>query len=157
MSDPERDLAADRRAEARRWLAVAEADLRVMQLCLDALPPELGAAAYHCQQATEKLLKGLLVLAAVPFGKTHDLLRLGDLAKEYYPEIGPALATVGRFTVWGFAFRYPGIEDVIHPSPSELQAAAGAMMPLSAVLRSRAIVAEDDTESSGTTNEHPPK
>lgn len=135
MSDPDHGLAAERRCEARRWLAVAEADLRVVQLCLAASPPEAGVAAYHCQQAAEKLLKGLLVLAAVSFGKIHDLVRLGDLAAEHYPDLGVALPSIGRFTVWGVAFRYPGLEDVHHPAPSELRAATQALIPLAAMLR----------------------
>jgi hypothetical protein len=41
-------------------------------------PPLLDVAAFHCQQAAEKLLKGFLVHASVDFGKMHDLEKLGQ-------------------------------------------------------------------------------
>lgn len=98
---------AKQRDEAKAWLAKADEDLAAVRACLDARPPVLGAAAYHCQQAAEKLIKGLLVLAAVPFRKTHDLDELSEAAAPVYPELDPLLAHVRVRTYWGFAFRYP--------------------------------------------------
>jgi HEPN domain-containing protein len=66
-----------------------------------------AVAAYHCQQAAEKLIKGLLVLAAIPFRKTHDLDELSHLAAPAYPGAEPLLAHLRVRTYWGFAFRYP--------------------------------------------------
>ena len=45
------------------WLAVAEEDRRVAAACIAMEPPLRGVAAFHCQQAVEKLLKGFLTLA----------------------------------------------------------------------------------------------
>ena len=59
-----------RRDEARRWLAVADEDLGAAEALLAVEPPRPKSAAYHCQQAIEKLVKGLLVLAGVTFRKT---------------------------------------------------------------------------------------
>ena len=59
MSGDDPQLAHDRGLMASRWLAVGQQDLRVVHLCLGAPAPELAAAAYHCQQAAEKRLKGL--------------------------------------------------------------------------------------------------
>jgi HEPN domain-containing protein len=95
------------RDEAKAWLATADDDLRAVRLCLDARPPVLGVAAYHCQQAAEKLIKGLLVLAAIPFRKTHDLDELSHLAAPAHPDVEPLLAHLRVRTYWGFAFRYP--------------------------------------------------
>lgn len=52
---------AKQRVEAKAWLAKADEDLRAIRLCLDGRPPVLGVAAYHCQQAAEKLIEGLQV------------------------------------------------------------------------------------------------
>jgi HEPN domain len=93
--------------EARAWLAKAEEDLAAVRACLDARPPVLGVAAYHCQQAAEKLIKGLLVLAATPFRKTHDLDELSAAAAPIYPDLESLLGYVRVRTYWGFAFRYP--------------------------------------------------
>jgi HEPN domain-containing protein len=49
---------SNQRHEANAWLARADEDLRAVRPCLDAPPPVLGVAAYHCQQAAEKLIKG---------------------------------------------------------------------------------------------------
>jgi HEPN domain-containing protein len=98
---------AKQRGEAKAWLARADDDLRAVRLCLDARPPALGVAAYHCHQAAEKLIKGLLVLAAIPFRKTHDLDELSYLALPAYPDVEPRLAHLRVRTYWGFAFRYP--------------------------------------------------
>jgi HEPN domain-containing protein len=98
---------ARQRDEAKAWLAKAGEDLGAVRVCLDAEPPLLGIAAYHCQQAAEKLIKGLLVLAATPFRKTHDLDELSEAAVPIYPDLGPLLDHVRARTYWGFAFRYP--------------------------------------------------
>ena len=98
---------AKQQGEAKAWLAKADEDLRAIRLCLDARPPVLGVAAYHCQQAAEKLIKGLLVLAAIPFRKTHDLDELSEAAAPIYPDLRALLDHVRVRTYWGFAFRYP--------------------------------------------------
>jgi HEPN domain-containing protein len=98
---------ARQRAEARRWLGVADEDLRVVALCLAADPAAVGAAAYHCQQAAGKLLKALHVAAATPFRKTHDLEELAERAAVLWPALSPHIEAVSTLTGWGFSFRYP--------------------------------------------------
>jgi hypothetical protein len=58
---------------ADAWLAVANEDRRVAAICVEADPPLRGIAAFHCQQAVEKLFKGFLTLADKRGGKTHSL------------------------------------------------------------------------------------
>ena len=70
---------------ARRWIAKADEDIAAAERLL-ALDDSLAAVAcFHSQQAVEKLIKALLVLAGVPFARTHDVIQLsallpGDLA-----------------------------------------------------------------------------
>ena len=123
MSGPDPDLDAERRREAGRWPTVAAADMRVMRMCLDAATPEAGVAAYMCQQAAEKLVKGLLVAAGVGFARTHDMARLGDLAAAHYPARRELLAATGRLTAWSSAYRYPGVEEPVEPSQTVLREA----------------------------------
>ena len=144
MSGPDtRGERRTRRLEAGRWLAVAEADRRAVRLCLAADPPEAGIAAYHCQQAAEKLIKALLVLADIPFGRVHDLARLGDLAAARYPALQSLLARIGRMTVWGYAYRYPALEDTAEPSPVALREAgemSSSVWPIRRAPRSLAVL-----------------
>ena len=115
------DEASERRREAAGWLAIAREDVRVARACLSLDPPAYGVAAYHCQQAAEKLVKGLLVFASTPFRKTHDLDELGDLAVSHYPECQHLLDAIRSLTVWGIAYRYPGVEDISEPVPDEAE------------------------------------
>src|SRR6266853_1004857 len=81
--------------EARRaWcrLAVADIDRQTVAACMAAEPPLRASAAFHCQQAVEKLLKGFLVLAAKRFRKTHSLAQLGAAAQASFPEIAELVA-----------------------------------------------------------------
>ena len=119
MSGDDPELAHDRRLMARRWLALAVEDLKVAGLCLDAREPVPHASAYHCQQAAEKLIKGLLVLADIPFTKTHNLRRLGTLAVPLYPRHEKLLSATYLFTSWAFDFRYPGPESGIPDDPTD--------------------------------------
>ena len=82
MSGPD---PADVWDEVVGWLRVAEADRRAATVCMDSGPPLLEVAAFHCQQAVEKLLKGFLVHASVDFTKTHDLERLGAVVVVHFP------------------------------------------------------------------------
>jgi HEPN domain-containing protein len=113
------DETETRRHEAARWLAIAKEDARVARGCLRLEIPAPGSAAYHCQQAAEKVVKGLLVIAGAAFTRTHDMDELADVALVHYPKQKPALEAVRRLTFWGIAYRYPGPEDVPEPLPSE--------------------------------------
>lgn len=117
MSDDE-SIGPERRREASRWLTIALEDRRVASACIALEMPSFTVAAYLCQQATEKLLKGLLIAAGVPFRKTHDMDELGDLVVIRYPGEVDLVAKVRRLTVWAFAYRYPGIEEIIEPQPT---------------------------------------
>ena len=115
------DEASERGREAAGWLAIAREDVHVARACLSLDPPARGVAAYHCQQAAEKLVKGLPVVASTPFRKTHDMDELTDLANLNYPECRDLLDAVRALTVWGFAYCYPGTEDIPEPVPSEVE------------------------------------
>ncbi|MBV9814691.1 MAG: HEPN domain-containing protein [Alphaproteobacteria bacterium] len=89
------------------WLAVANEDRRVAGICLTADPPLRGIAAFHCQQAVEKLFKGFLTLAGKRGGKTHSLRELGGAAAASFPEIGELAAASKDWSDWATDFRYP--------------------------------------------------
>jgi HEPN domain-containing protein len=116
MSGPDRAAAPENRREARRWLAIVAEDIDVAKAA--ARLPRLGASAFHLQQAAEKLLKALLVLAGEPFRRTHDLDHLVARSLPLYPQFAPTLGAVRHLSVWGVAYRYPGLEDLEEPPPS---------------------------------------
>jgi hypothetical protein len=112
------------RARAEAWAALAEIDRRSAVACLDADPLLPSSAAYHCQQAAEKLLKAILVRAGIMFRRTHDLRELGDAVVARHGDLLPMARAVEGWTVWGTAFRYPAEADPEpEPSAAELGAA----------------------------------
>jgi HEPN domain-containing protein len=82
-------------------------------------PPVRGAAAFHCQQAAEKLLKGFLVLAARRSRKTHSLAELGAAAQESFPEISDLVVGATGWSRWAVDFRYPTRRGRVKPAPDE--------------------------------------
>ena len=95
------------RREARRWFVLAREDVRAVDACLGSAEPVLGPAAYHLQQAAEKAIKGLLVTENVAVGRTHDLVRLGDLASSHYPAWIGHFERLAPISIWNSAYRYP--------------------------------------------------
>ena len=135
-SDPERDK--DRGIVARRWLTIARTDVRAVEVCLADADPLMGIAAFHCQQAAEKLLKGLLVLGDMPFSKTHDIGKLYDLAGSRYPDRRAAIATLVPLTDWAVVYRYPGDYEFVEPSLDDLRTALRAIEDLASYLHVQA-------------------
>jgi HEPN domain-containing protein len=127
---------ADIWEEILAWLRVAETDQRVVMVCLASNPPVLGAAAFHCQQAAEKLLKGFLVHASIDFGKTHDLERLGRIVASHFPSVASLVAAVEGWTSWSIAYRYPDLADPDPvPSADELSQALQSIARLADALK----------------------
>ena len=115
---PEEATQEDRRWEAAQWLDAAREDVRVVYACLGLFEPALGGAAYHCQQAAEKLTKGLLIVAEGKFPRTHDIETLGALISPYYAEISGLMERMKRLTDWNGIFRYPGSAAFRNPPDS---------------------------------------
>lgn len=103
--------------EVLGWIKVAVSDMRAARVCLNADPPICDIAAYHCQQASEKLLKGFLVRGNRDFGKTHNLGKLADAVVAAFPAIDPLVEPLRDWTQWSIAYRYPG-EEQDEPEPT---------------------------------------
>ena len=118
---------ADHRADlpgednARRWLGHAERDSLAAKACLEADQSVPEVSAYLCQQATEKLVKALLVLANIPFPKTHDIEALRDLVAAAFPELISLIDPLIYVTEWAVVFRYPDLTEDIPPSAEEIR------------------------------------
>ncbi|MGA1860146.1 HEPN domain-containing protein [Azospirillum sp. 11R-A] len=124
MNDNDRSASLE---EARRWWRVAAEDRRVAQACLAMDPPSLGNAAYHCQQAAEKLMKGLLVSAGLGFRKVHDLDELASVTAPLYPELADDLDHCRPFTSWATEYRYPPEDESPPPSPDAISEALAVL------------------------------
>lgn len=117
-------------AEARRWFAKADEDIRAAGALLVLAPPAVDSAAFHCQQAAEKILKGLLIAARKKAGKTHDLAGLATAVSEAFPSIRDDLDPFPPLTPWFVATRYPDIDIEPRPTASEVSAALQRLQAL---------------------------
>ena len=100
----------------REWLDHVDADLNAAWSCARGPRASPTRAAYLVQQAAEKLVKAVLVALEINPPRTHDIEDLVSLMPSEGPE-RRRLELLRRFTVFAFAFRYPG-EDVSEPEPT---------------------------------------
>jgi len=91
----------------RQWLRLAEGDMRLAELALSADPPISWGAAFHAQQAPEKLLKALLTHHRVEFRKTHNLDYLLELGVAVEPDVEAFRGAVAKLTDYAVELRYP--------------------------------------------------
>ena len=123
------------RAEALRWLSRVEDDLDMVAAAIERGRHRPGA--FHVQQAAEKLLKIILVLAGEPVPRTHDLdrlIRLTGIGDELPDGAAEHLAAL---TSWVTIGRYPEPEDEIAPTPDEIEEARVVLRLLEACVRTR--------------------
>lgn len=106
-------------ATVREWMRKAHNDLRTARLALAAEPPILDTGCFHCQQAVEKVLKGVLLWHGVRFPKVHTLGLLFDLAQQKddaLEELRDRCEWLTRFAVQP---RYPHGRDPTHDKARE--------------------------------------
>ena len=90
----------------RRWLRTVSIDMRAIASCIDGPEPSPEAAAYHCQQAAEKLVKARLVHRGIDPPKLHSIAALIALlpADDAFASVFKPFV---KFTAFGYAYRYP--------------------------------------------------
>ena len=103
----------------KAWLRVVDTDVSSIVNNLDGPEPCATAAAFHCQQAAEKIVKAILVSSAIAFPKSHDIGALIRLLPPDHPLV-PEVAPLARFTPFVAVFRYPGASfmDAMVEEPS---------------------------------------
>ena len=91
----------------RPWFTVIERDIKAIRNNLFGPDPVPAAAAYHCQQAAEKLVKAVLVSIGRNPPRIHSIVALVDAIPADHP-LRASLQPLERFTPYAAAFRYPG-------------------------------------------------
>lgn len=108
-----------RAQEAQAWLGRARADLRAAEDDLAADPPLSEDAAFHCQQAAEKALKGFLAWHDRPFRKTHNLEELGEQCLSLDERLRTEVDRAVPLTEFAWRYRYPGEPEELATDEAE--------------------------------------
>lgn len=90
------------------WMNKAREDLRAAKVDLEANPPLIDDALFHCQQAVEKSLKAFLCRHDRPFRKTHSIEEIGAACIALAPSLEKLVGDTVHMTEYATAFRYPG-------------------------------------------------
>jgi len=89
------------------WFELAEMDISSAKYLQGMHPAPIEIVCYHCQQSSEKYLKGYLALNGSEIIKTHDLLQLNKLCVRYDDEFKLVEEECIRLTDYGVNIRYP--------------------------------------------------
>jgi HEPN domain-containing protein len=96
-------------AEALDWLARADEDLRLAEKIVS--DGEFTAsAAFHSQQAAEKMAKAILISFGANYPRIHDIAELATLIEATRPELGRLVGRLSGVTGWYLGARYPRLE-----------------------------------------------
>lgn len=106
--------------EVGRWLCKARHDWSAVEKLFTPDCEETEIAAFHCQQAVEKTLKGFLVYRRIDFERIHDLGRLLDYCAGADQDFESLRDAVEPLTLYAVTFRYPGPAE---PSRGDVESA----------------------------------
>lgn len=116
----------------KRWVAKAEHDfISATALIKLRARPVYDNVCYHCQQCIEKYLKAFLVSKNVRFPKSHDLIRLLDLAVSIEGSLELIRDLITPLSDYAVDIRYPGEE----PTRAEAQSAIKRMSEARKLIR----------------------
>ncbi len=104
---------ADAKCElVREWLSIANRDLAAARRLASGDDPLWDNAAYHCQQAAEKAVKGYPVFCDRRFRKTHDIVDLMETAIEHEARFVAWFDAAKLLTPYAQELRYPAEGEV---------------------------------------------
>ncbi|HQG79106.1 MAG TPA: HEPN domain-containing protein [bacterium] len=90
------------------WLLLADGDLKTAEDELRMKEAVTNAICFHAQQCVEKCLKAYLTSVNQPFGKTHDIAELVELAKKSDREFETLYKLkANKLTRYAVEVRYP--------------------------------------------------
>jgi HEPN domain-containing protein len=97
----------------QEWLALAERDFNVAEyLASNMRPIPTEIICFHCQQAVEKYLKGVITLQGEEPPYTHDLALLCKLCEKHSTEFSKISASCSIITQFGVQPRYDNAMNI---------------------------------------------
>ena len=109
---------------AGRWIDKAKSDLLNADNNLAAQKVPYDTVCFHCQQAAEKLLKGVLIAHGCEYPITHNLFVVLEKVLEFDPSAESLRETLALLNPYSVEVRYPG--DAWMPTPDDAKEARQA-------------------------------
>lgn len=97
--------------ESLRSLRAAARDITAFDVLRKAAGVDLASVCFHAQQAVEKSLKAMLFLHQVEFRRTHDLLELAQLLRQFGVETPVPDDQLSRLNPFAVTFRYDDVQE----------------------------------------------
>lgn len=91
---------------AKKFLNKAEEDLILIHEIMNNTKISDEIYGFHCQQAAEKILKGVLANYGIEFRKTHDIRELVDLLIDNGIQFPEELEDIDMLTPFAVEYRY---------------------------------------------------
>ncbi len=92
--------------QAGKFLRKAQEDEALLDAVISVTTVSDEVFGFHCQQASEKLLKAMLSALGLRFQKTHDLQELMTLLENAGHALPPDLTCVDELTPFAVQWRY---------------------------------------------------
>jgi HEPN domain-containing protein len=93
--------------KAKEWFKKGDHDLQTVEILLKDPNPPTDTLCFHCQQAVEKYLKGLLTFSKIDFIKTHDLEYLYKLSVKALKKLETYEEEILSLNKYSIEPRYP--------------------------------------------------
>jgi HEPN domain-containing protein len=100
----------------RRYLEVADRDIRTFRLLAAAVGSDDEAVGFHAQQSVEKCIKAVLSVNEIAFRKTHDLAELIDRLRDNQKILPPEVEVLEALNPYAVTLRY----DLFDVEPAAL-------------------------------------
>ena len=89
------------------WFQFGDNDLTVAELTLSNYPEMYEIICYHCQQSSEKYLKGFLFYHGVKPPKIHEIDTLCEICAKFDAGFDEIIKICAVLTMYGVTPRYP--------------------------------------------------
>lgn len=107
----------------QEWFKKANNDLRNAEILLNCGDNEIpyDTLCFHCQQASEKYIKGYLICKGMDFPKTHNLADLIGICNQTDISFSKYITEMEKLTPYAVEIRY--LDDFYMPSEEEAREA----------------------------------
>lgn len=105
----------------KAWIDKADHDLGSAKIIFLHIPEYFDTIAFHCQQATEKYIKAILIYKEIDFDRSHDLFYLLELLSVDITVPEDKFRKAQLINGFSVQIRYPN--KIAHMSKEELEEA----------------------------------